>query len=231
MIQILKMIRRIKGHVMFFFRKFIQKRKKEKYYKNILILGVGGFGSRMVDFLNLIYPTSELYAIDTKQSDLALLKIKNKVLLGEEILEGLGSGHNPINAKKAVQSSSMYIRQILKPNSQKKLFLITGLGLGTGSGATPEIIRIANEFMINPEVLAISDKSWGNMNDPKGNVKNCLLELENLQCEVFLFDDEFISNNYRELSIRQAFEITCLMIKTHIDNTIENDYAYKETKR
>jgi cell division protein FtsZ len=64
-------------------------------------------------------------------------------LLGKDLTKGLGAGGEPKIGQKAAEESRSELREIFKDTNL--VFLITGLGGGTGTGAAPAIARIAKE--------------------------------------------------------------------------------------
>ncbi len=64
-------------------------------------------------------------------------------MIGKDITKGLGAGGEPETGKKAAEESKTNLKEILKDTNL--VFLITGLGGGTGTGAAPVIAKIAKE--------------------------------------------------------------------------------------
>jgi cell division protein FtsZ len=64
-------------------------------------------------------------------------------LIGENELKGFGSGGDPVVGKKAFEENKNDVSEIL--SDADIVFIIAGLGKGTGSGVGPEIAKIAKE--------------------------------------------------------------------------------------
>src|SRR5213079_1893453 len=87
---------------------------------------------------------SDLIAANTDVQSLASSVAAVKVQLGRSLTRGLGTGGDPELGFDAAQESADEIRQALA--EARLIFICTGLGGGTGSGAAPVIAQIAREM-------------------------------------------------------------------------------------
>ena len=116
--------------------------------KNITVMGIGGGGMNIINreiakFADL--KNVKLISVNTDKQLLETAKT-NKLLIGEEILHGLGAGGNPEKGKQAAQISIEKIKEELK--GTEKLIIISCLGGGTGTGASYVIAKTALEMGI-----------------------------------------------------------------------------------
>ena len=108
-----------------------------------LVVGVGGAGNNIISRLSEMgLQFTETLNVNTDAHDLFYSNAKNKVLIGKENCNGLGSGNDPIIGQAAAEQDSKRLRQILNADI---LFLTCGLGGGTGTGAAPIIAREAKK--------------------------------------------------------------------------------------
>ncbi len=114
---------------------------------NIMVIGVGGCGcnviNRMYDERN---EEIKLVAMDTTEQSLENISADYKLLLGENILKGHGTGGNISKSLEAFQASRDRIKQILKDVDM--VFVAGGIGRGTGSVGLVEVGKIAREMGI-----------------------------------------------------------------------------------
>ncbi len=195
-------------------------KKKVLEQNGYWIIGIGSFGGRAIEFLSVLYPDIEMYALDTEIEDLSKLKLENKILIGEMVT----GGYRPLNienAKKAFEISSKKIKKTLKSKKDKKLFIITGIGQYTGTSGSLEVVRIANSLKLHPHILAICFMLWGKNKDPKGIVKNFFNELNTLDAGISYFDEEFLRRVTGPLKMNDAFEETCRILKAKLDEIVE----------
>jgi cell division protein FtsZ len=102
------------------------------------VLGVGGCGCNSINRLkDMDTDTAELIAFNTDVQKLYQVWADRKLLLGQDMLHGLSTGGSPYLGRKAARTARRDIGRFLKDTDV--LFLVAGLGGGTGSGAAPEI--------------------------------------------------------------------------------------------
>ena len=111
----------------------------------IKVIGVGGCGCNAVN--NMIDSNIrgvEFLACNTDSQTLKKSLTANRVQIGSKLLKGMGAGGNPETGKSAASDSEDEIREALK--GADMVFIATGLGGGTGTGASPIVARIAREM-------------------------------------------------------------------------------------
>lgn len=110
----------------------------------VKIIGLGGAGANMLERIALdSMEGAELLALNTDIRTLGSCLAKEKIQLGVNLTKGLGTGGDPELGQQAMLEAESTVRAALK--GQRIVFLCTGLGGGTGSGAAPIIARIARE--------------------------------------------------------------------------------------
>src|SRR5438128_12027710 len=118
--------------------------EKEEEIIPIKVVGVGGAGSNALDRVVLDgLEKADLIAINTDVQSLASSVASNKVQLGRAVTRGLGAGGDPEVGQQAALESAEEIRPALA--NARMIFICTGLGGGTGSGAAPYIAQLARE--------------------------------------------------------------------------------------
>src|SRR3954470_10890419 len=110
----------------------------------IKVVGVGGAGSNALDRIVLDgMDKADLVAINTDVQALASSVAAHKVQLGRATTRGLGTGGDPELGYQAAVESASEIQKSLK--DARMIFICTGLGGGTGSGAAPLVAQMARE--------------------------------------------------------------------------------------
>ncbi|PIT85062.1 cell division protein FtsZ [Candidatus Micrarchaeota archaeon CG10_big_fil_rev_8_21_14_0_10_45_29] len=110
----------------------------------IAILGVGGGGCNTVNRMaRQGMKSAKTIAINTDSLHLRVTQADKRILIGKSITNGLGAGGFPEIAEKCAQASKSELREMIGEN--ELVFLATGLGGGTGTGASPVIAEIAKE--------------------------------------------------------------------------------------
>jgi cell division protein FtsZ len=118
----------------------------------IKVLGVGGAGCNAVaHFARELLPGVTCTALNTDESALAQSPVDLRVVLGKQTTRGLGAGGDPERGKAAAEEDAAQIRALCQ--GADIVFVVAGLGGGTGTGAGPVIARIAKE--LNALVLGL----------------------------------------------------------------------------
>jgi cell division protein FtsZ len=111
----------------------------------ITVVGVGGGGgnavSRMID---AGLQGVKFVTINTDVQALWSNRALNKIQIGEKITQGLGAGANPDIGRRAATDDTERICEALEGSDM--VFITTGLGGGTGTGAAPVVASIANRL-------------------------------------------------------------------------------------
>ena len=110
----------------------------------IKLVGVGGGGSNAVDRLKMEnLDRLQLAVINTDYKALGTSPVQDKILIGTALMRGLSAGGDPELGRKAAEADADKIADIVRGTDL--IFLVAGLGGGTGSGAAPVVAEIAAE--------------------------------------------------------------------------------------
>ena len=111
----------------------------------IKVVGLGGAGLNVIDRIVLdgAVPGADLVVMNTDVQSLTSSVANQKVQLGRSVTRGLGAGGDPEIGYGAACEAQDDIRKAI--DGASLLFLCTGLGGGTGSGAAPLIASMAKE--------------------------------------------------------------------------------------
>ncbi len=110
----------------------------------IKVVGVGGGGGSAINrMITEKIRGIEFLAVNTDAQSLHQSLASTKIPIGKTVTRGLGAGMNPEMGRRAVEENANEIRNAIA--GADMIFLTAGLGGGTGSGAVPEIAKIAKE--------------------------------------------------------------------------------------
>ena len=110
----------------------------------IKLVGVGGAGSNAVDRLKMEnLERLQLAVINTDHQALSSSPVQDKVLIGLGVTRGRGAGGDPDLGRDAAEADREKIGAVVKDCDL--VFLLAGMGGGTGSGASPVVAEIAAE--------------------------------------------------------------------------------------
>jgi cell division protein FtsZ len=111
----------------------------------IKVIGVGGGGGNAVNrMIDAGIEGIEFIVANTDLQALRMSRAPMKIQLGVKLTNGLGAGANPEVGRKAALEDSDKIIEVLEGSDM--VFVTTGLGGGTGTGAAPIIASLASEM-------------------------------------------------------------------------------------
>lgn len=118
-----------------------------EFAPKILVIGVGGAGNNALN--NMI--AKELHGVDflalnTDAQHLSTSLTDQRLQMGVELTRGLGAGANPDAGRMAAEESRDQIRERLEGTHM--VFITSGMGGGTGTGASPVVAEICQELGI-----------------------------------------------------------------------------------
>ena len=113
-------------------------------FARIKVVGVGGGGCNAVDrMINEGLQGVDFVAVNTDAQALMLSKATTRVRIGEKLTRGLGSGGDPEIGRKAGEELAEQMYDVLR--GADMVFITSGMGGGTGTGAAPILAQIAKE--------------------------------------------------------------------------------------
>ncbi|KGI56477.1 cell division protein FtsZ [Campylobacter sp. MIT 97-5078] len=110
----------------------------------IKIIGCGGGGGNMINhMMNMGLNNLDLIVANTDGQALTKSLAKTKIQLGEKTTRGLGAGGDPDVGAESAKENFEEIKAAL--DQSDIVFIASGFGGGTGTGATPIVARAAKE--------------------------------------------------------------------------------------
>jgi len=114
-------------------------------FAKIKVLGIGGGGGNAINTMVLgkLIVGVDFVAINTDAQALLANQAPQKLQIGENLTRGLGVGGDPDLGAQAAEESREKINDLLTETDM--VFITTGMGGGTGTGASPVIAQLAKE--------------------------------------------------------------------------------------
>jgi cell division protein FtsZ len=113
----------------------------------IKVLGIGGGGGNAVGHMvRTGIEGVDFICANTDAQALKNAKVKTGLQIGCNITKGLGAGANPEVGRQAAMEDRDRIQAVIE--GADMLFITTGLGGGTGTGAAPVVAQLAKEMGI-----------------------------------------------------------------------------------
>ena len=175
-------------------------------FARIKVLGVGGSGRNAVNhMINSKVRGVEFVIMNTDVQDLHNSLTRKKIHIGKNLTKGLGSGMNPEIGRKAAEETKEEIQDVIK--GADMVFIASGMGGGTGTGASPVVAKMAKE--LGALTVAVVTKPFGFEGSQRMRVaEEGLRELsKEVDALIVIPNDRILSTVSKETTIKEAFAI------------------------
>lgn len=179
--------------------------KKEQKEPKIKVVGIGQTGQFVTDYLADELENVEIFSLQCDKEILENSKLDNehKVLIGEDITHGMGTGGYPNLGEQVAKSSENVIGKVLQ--GADLVIVAAGYSGGLGSGATPFLTKIAKEMDMLSIVFAVMPTKY------EGQRKNNIAR-EKLQILVDENNADAILNVSREKFLEDMKDNQCTLM-------------------
>ena len=185
---------------------------------NIRVVGVGGMGSNAATWLfNKGITGATVYAVNTDALHLNVTKADERILIGREFTKGLGAGGYPDVGRQAAKESLTELKKAVTGSDM--VFIVAGMGGGTGTGAAPVIAQMAKES--GSLVIGVVTMPFEAERARMDKAEFGLEELRETCDTVIVADNTRLVEIAGNLPIEQAFAVANELISTMIKGITE----------
>jgi cell division protein FtsZ len=174
---------------------------------SVAVVGLGGAGSEAVqDLLGLGIPGVRAVAINTDVKHLLKMGVEERILLGQRELRGRGSGGDRSVVLRAAEDAK---EEILRRLGRYELvFLLAGLGGGTGSALLPFFSRALRETdaLAVPVVFLPFQVELDANSGRRENVEATVADLEEMGGLLLALSNEKL-RRFESLPIHRVFQV------------------------
>jgi cell division protein FtsZ len=190
-----------------------------KQKAKIKVIGVGGGGGNSLSRMREIgIKGGELIAVNTDAQDLLYANADHKILIGKELTQGLGAGSKPKIGQEAAKESESEIKK--KISGSDMIFITCGMGGGTGTGAAPEIARMAKK----QGALTIGVVTLPFTVEGRKRIENAMEGLERMEASVdtlIVIPNDKLLELAPDLPLHTAFKISDEILTNAVKGTTE----------
>lgn len=184
----------------------------------ILVIGAGGAGNNCITRLcNMGVSGAQTIALNTDVKHLSVTNADQRILIGKDITRGLGAGGYPDVGKKAAEESEKELKKAI--GDADMIYLVTGLGGGTGTGAAPVVARIAKEA--GAIVIGCVTMPFKIEGARIGKAEDGLYQLRQICDTVIVIENDRLLKVAGDLPLQQAFGVADNLIATVIKGVTE----------
>ncbi|WP_457913464.1 cell division protein FtsZ [Candidatus Gillettellia adelgis] len=113
----------------------------------IKVIGVGGGGGNAVEHMVREHIEGvEFFVVNTDAQALRKTVVGHTIQIGSTVTKGLGAGANPEVGRNAAEEDREALRSAL--DGADMIFIASGMGGGTGTGAAPVVAEVAKDLGI-----------------------------------------------------------------------------------
>ena len=184
----------------------------------IKVFGVGGCGGNTITWLyNKGIQGATVYAANTDALHLSVTKADDKLLIGKELTRGLGAGGAPQKGREAAKEAITDIKKVVTDSDM--VFIIAGMGGGTGTGAAPVIAQLAKEA--GAVVIGVVTMPFESEKARIDKAEFGLQELREQTDTCIVLDNNRLVDIAGQLPIEQAFAVANELVSTMIKGIVE----------
>jgi cell division protein FtsZ len=185
---------------------------------NIKVIGVGGMGGNAVTWLfNKGIEGATIYAANTDALHLSVTKADEKLLIGKELTRGLGCGGKPDRGREAAKEALADLKRAVA--GADMVFVITGMGGGTGTGAAPVAAQVAKET--GAIVIGVVTMPFDSEKARVDKAEFGLQELREVTDTCIVLDNNRLVDIAGQLPIEQAFAVANELVSTMVKGIVE----------
>ena len=169
----------------------------------IKVIGIGGGGCNAINnMINNTVQGVEFISANTDAQALGGSNAAKRIQLGVNLTRGLGAGANPEIGRAAAQEDREAIAEAIR--GANMLFITTGMGGGTGTGAAPVIAEIAKELGIL--TVAVVTRPFGHegkrINIAQEGLNHLKSQVDSL---IVIPNDKLMTALGEDVTVREAF--------------------------
>ena len=178
----------------------------------ISVVGCGGAGNNIVNSLYWSNKNVKTIAINTDQSTLEAIEAHTKILIGTDVTFGKSANGFPEVGEHCAELARGAISKHIKDSDI--VFIVAGMGGGTGTGAAPVVAEIAREA--NAVTFAIAINPFSHEGGRKEVAREGIRRLKQAASNVIILENDRLLNLAGDCTISECFGI----IERSVNNLI-----------
>ncbi|MCE5297264.1 MAG: hypothetical protein LLG16_09220 [Euryarchaeota archaeon] len=168
----------------------------------IAVIGIGGAGSNIVSSVHSGCKNNvHTVAINTDESSLQKVAAHTKLLVGKDVTQGKGTNGFPEVGEYCGECAKDAIRDVIK--GKDLVFVVAGMGGGTGTGIAPIVAKISKEMKSFTFVIAINPFSFESERSEKA--REGVSKLQSIENNTYIFENDTLLKGGDNLPLNKAF--------------------------
>lgn len=180
------------------------------------VIGVGGGGVNAVNsMIDAKIENVDFYAINTDSAMLRRSKCDNKIQIGND---GFGAGGDPQKGRKCAEESIDELKDML--SGADMVFITTGMGGGTGTGAAPLVAKLSKELGIL--TVAVVTKPFTSEGQTRiDNAEKGIKEIKQYADALVIIPNDRVYMIDKKTSLDDAFKVIDNVLRMAIEAIVD----------
>lgn len=166
------------------------------------VVGIGGAGCNIISDVYWNEPSLDTIAINTDRKAMESVDADRKLFICKSVTQGQGTNGDSMLGKRCAQAHLDEIREVL--SGYDVVYIVAGMGGGTGTGATPVIAEIAESLGLITSSILISPFSFETAR--LNTAKEGIMRMRAVCRMTTVIENDLVLKNYPDLTMSEAFE-------------------------
>ena len=185
---------------------------------SIQVIGIGGAGCNIVTWMKERgVEGARILALNTDAQHMTITKADRRILIGEKLCRGMGCGGYPEKGAEAAKEALETISR--EVNGTNLVFIVTGLGGGTGTGASWVISQSLKET--GALTIGVTTFPFAVERARFEKAKVGLQHLRSACDTVVVIDNDQLRKIAGDMPLKQAFAVANELIGSFVKNITE----------
>lgn len=190
----------------------------------VMAVGIGGAGCNIISWIKKEGVTGgRLISVNTDATHLSISEADSRILIGEKTTKGLGCGGYPKIGEQAMQES---IQEVFNEvENSNILFLVAGLGGGTGTGGIVHLSRELQKKFKNNSVqrliIGVATLPFQIETARMGAAKAAIQQLKHYCDTVVIIDNDRLNHLAGNLPFKEALGVANTTIGKFVKGVTE----------
>ena len=176
------------------------------------VVGIGGAGCKMVSDIYWDLPSVDTIAINTDKEALLNTDADRKLFICKAVTKGEGTRGDSLLGKKCAQAHMEEIREVL--SNYDIVYIVAGMGGGTGSGAAPIVAEIAQG--LNLIVFSIAVNPFSFETARSRIAKEGLAHLKAVCPMTVVIENDLVLEKMPDVTMDDAFDVVNKSVSAYI---------------
>lgn len=179
----------------------------------IAVVGVGGAGCNMVSDIYWDLPSVDTIAVNTDKNALIETDADRKIFICKAVTKGEGTFGDSLLGKRCAQAHIEEIESVL--NGYDVVYIVAGMGGGTGSGAAPIVAEIAQR--VNCVVFSVIVNPFSFESSRLRIAKEGISNMRAVCPMTVVIENDLILEKMPELTMEEAFRAVNRSVASYIE--------------